>query len=60
MYSILAIFRLNELKGMIEGARRNRALFEEEKDDNFIQIEKELYNEISSVMLQKSKLKSSS
>ena len=60
MYSILATFRFNELKGMVEGARRNRALVEEKQDDNFIQIEKELYNEISSVILQKSKLKSSS
>ena len=60
MYSILATLRFNELKGMVERARRNRALVEEKKDDNFIQIEKELYKEISSVMLQKSKLKSSS
>ena len=41
MYSILATLCFNELKGMVEGARRNRALVEEKKDDNFIQIEKE-------------------
>ena len=57
MNSILATLRFNELKGTVERARRNRALVEEKKDDNFIQIEKELYNKISSVMLQKSKLK---
>ena len=60
MYSILVTLRFNELKETVDGASKNRALFEEKQDNNFIQIEKELYNEISSIMLQKSKLRSSS
>ena len=57
MYLILATLRFDELKGMIDGARKNRTRIEEKLDDNFIQIEKDLYNEISSVMKQKSKIK---
>ena len=57
MYLILATIRFDELKGMIDGARKNRARTEKKLDDNFIQIEKDLCNEISSVMKQKSKIK---
>ena len=55
MYSILATLRYNELKEMVDGARKNRALNEENKDEDFIHIEEELYKEISNVMTQKSK-----
>ena len=57
MYLILATLRFDEQKGMIYGARKNRAWIEEKLNDNFIHIEKELYNEISSVMIQKNKIK---
>ena len=57
MYTILATLCLDVLKEMIEGAKKNRARAEEKQDDNFVQIEKELYKEISSVMTQKSKIK---
>ena len=55
MYSILATLRYNELKEMVDGARKNRALNEENKAEDFIHIEEELYKEISNVMTQKSK-----
>ena len=55
MYSILATLRYNELKEMADGARKNRALNEENKDEDFIHIEEELYKEISHVMTQKNK-----
>ena len=44
---------------MVNRTKKNKALIEKKQDDNF-QIKKEIYNEISSVMLQKSKLRSSS
>ena len=55
MYSILATLRYNELKKKVDGARKNRALNEENKDEYFIHIEEEMYKEISNVMTQKSK-----
>ena len=55
MYSILGTFRTEELKIMIEGARKNRALNGENPADNFIYVERELYAEISNVMTHKSK-----
>ena len=55
MYSILATLRYDELKGMVDGARKNRSLNEENQDDDFVHINEELYKEISNVMTQKSK-----
>ena len=55
MYSILTTLRFEQVKAMIEGARKNRALNEEKEDADFIHIERELYTEISDVMAQKSK-----
>ena len=57
MFSILGTLRPDELKAMVEGARKSRALKEEKPDDDFVYIENLLYKEISSVMAQKSKLK---
>ena len=55
MYSILATFRYDELNGMVNGARKNRALNEDNQDEDFVHINEELYQEISNVMIQKSK-----
>ena len=55
MYSILGTFRTEELKIMIEGARKKRALNGEKPADDYIYVEKELYAEISNVMTHKSK-----
>ena len=56
VYSILTTLRFEQVKAMVEGARKNRALNEEKEDADFIHIERELYTEISDVMAQKSKL----
>ena len=55
MYSILGTLRFEQLKTMVEGARTNRSITEEENDDNFVHIEANLYKEISNVLTQKSK-----
>ena len=39
MYSILGTIRFEQLKTMVEGARTNRSITEEENDDNFVHIE---------------------
>ena len=57
MFSIIGTLRFDELKAMVEGARKNGALNEEKNDDNFVYIEKELYNEISGVLIYKSMMK---
>ena len=57
MYSILATLRFDELKAMINGARKNRALAGEKQDYQFIQIEQELCKDISNVMIQKRRMK---
>ena len=55
MYSILATLRYDELKGMFDGTRKNWSLNEENKDDDIVNINEELYKKISNVMTQKSK-----
>ena len=59
MYSILVTLRFEQLKTMVEGARTNRSITEEEYDDNFVHIEANLYKEISNVLTQKSKISQS-
>ena len=56
MYSIIGTLRYDELKSMIVGARKNRALKEEKSTDDFVYIQNELYKEIYDVMVHKSKL----
>ena len=53
MFSILGTLRPDELKVMVEGVRKSRALKEEKPDDDFVYIEDLLYKEISSIMKQK-------
>ena len=40
MYLILAALHFDELKGMIDGGRKNKTRIDEKLDYNFIQIEK--------------------
>ena len=53
IYSNLGAFGTEELKIMVEGVRKNRALKEEKPADDFIYVEKELYDEISNVITHK-------
>ena len=46
MFSILGTLRPDELKVMVEGARKSRALKEEKPDDDFVYIENLLFKEI--------------
>ena len=49
MYSINSTFSNDELKRLIQNARKNRSLKSSEFDDRFIHINKKLYDEINVV-----------
>ena len=53
MYSILATFRLNEIKSMIKNSRDNRAIQNLSNDDRFVHIEKKIYEKIQGVLTHK-------
>ena len=55
MNSILATFRNVEFKTIILNARKNRSLKAPESDENFIHINKKLYDEINAVSNQQRK-----
>ena len=55
-YSILATFRLKEVKSMIKNARDNRAIQNPNNDSRLVHIEKKLYEEIQGVMSHKRKI----
>ena len=56
IYSIQTTFRFDEVSAMVKNARDNRALQNSADDDILVNIEKNLYKEIQSVMTQKCKL----
>ena len=56
MFSILWTLRFSTMEKMIVDARKNRALESNENENQFVYIEKDLFNEISNVLSQKSKL----
>ena len=55
MYSILATLRFDQVKSMVENARKNRALENKRDEDELVYINKELLKEIESVLSQKRK-----
>ena len=55
MYLILATFRYDEFKMLIQNAKKNRSLKTPEFDKNFIHINKKLYDEINAVSTQLNK-----
>ena len=55
MFSVLATTRYEQLKEIVENARKQRAKENELPEDEFIYIEKNILSEIEGVMMQKSK-----
>ena len=55
MFSIWATLRYEELKIMVENARRNRALEVKDEGNELVYINKELWDEIKGVQSQKRK-----
>ena len=56
MFSILWTLRFSIIKDMVSSARKNRSVLENDREDQFVYIEKKLLNEISEVFAQKSKI----
>ena len=55
MFAILSTLRYTDVVNMIENARRNRSIDNQENEDELIHINKKLYKEIEGVMSQKCK-----
>ena len=53
MYTILATFRYEQLKTMVENSRKNRALENQNEGDELVYVDKEIWKEIQSVFSQK-------
>ena len=55
MFAILSTLRCTDVVNMIENARRNRSIDNQENKDKLINIGKKLYEKIEGVMSQKCK-----
>ena len=53
MFSILRSFRFNVIQKMGDDARKSRALESNENENQFVFIQKGIFNEISNVLAQK-------
>ena len=55
MFVILGTFRHNELISMIDNAREQRAITQNQPSEDYVYIEQNILNEIKSVFIQKGK-----
>ena len=55
MFSILSTLRFSVIEKMVNDARKNRSIEGKENAGQFVYIQKDLFNEISGVLAQKSK-----
>ena len=55
MFAILSTLRYTDVMNMIENARRNRSIDNQENEEELIHISKKLYEEIEGVMSHKCK-----
>ena len=55
LFAILSTLRYKDVNNMISNARKNRALENQDDEDEFVYINKKIYEEIEEVMSQKCK-----
>ena len=56
MFAVLNTLMHEVLKDIVSNARNNRSIKKEDREDNFVFIESNLFKEISDVMAQSSKM----